>query len=182
VKLGTALERLAIVVASLALSVGLIALLSGFFAGRDQAGITGTPAAVGEAFPDLGHALLRPGQPRPHYNSDPPTSGAHVAEPVVRDETRLNTDQLLSVLQAGDVVVMYGTRRPPADLVALARRLAPPFTPSLAAAGDAIILAPRPGTVGLIGLAWGHLVRVSNAGDTLLRQFADYWLGRGAGG
>ena len=35
-KLTTALERVAIVVASLALSFGLIALLSGFFAGRDD--------------------------------------------------------------------------------------------------------------------------------------------------
>ena len=37
----TALERLAIAVASLLLAFGLIALLSGFFAGRDPAGVVG---------------------------------------------------------------------------------------------------------------------------------------------
>ena len=34
------LERVAIVLVSLALAVGLIAVLSGYFADRDQAGIT----------------------------------------------------------------------------------------------------------------------------------------------
>ena len=37
----TGWSAIAIVVASLVLSVGLIALLSGFFAGRDQAGVAG---------------------------------------------------------------------------------------------------------------------------------------------
>ena len=37
----TALERVAIIVASLVLSVGLIGLLSGFFAGTDPAGMSG---------------------------------------------------------------------------------------------------------------------------------------------
>ena len=47
----TALERVAIVVASLALSFGLIALLSGFFAGRDQAGVAITQTGPGSALP-----------------------------------------------------------------------------------------------------------------------------------
>jgi hypothetical protein len=62
----TALERLAIGVASLLLSIGLIAVLSGFFAGRDEAGVSGgSTTTIGQVFPDLGHAHLRPGQPRP---------------------------------------------------------------------------------------------------------------------
>ena len=57
----TALERLAILVASLLLSIGLIGLLSGYFAGHDPAGISGTGVTVGLKFRDLGHAHLSPG-------------------------------------------------------------------------------------------------------------------------
>ncbi len=72
-------ERLAIAVASLLLSVGLIAILSGFFASRDQAGVSGSAGGgLGQRFADLGHAHLQPGEPSPAYNSDPPTSGAHL--------------------------------------------------------------------------------------------------------
>ncbi len=181
-KLSTALERLAIVLASLALSIGLIALLSGFFAGRDQAGVSGSQEPVGAQFADQGHAHLRPGQPRPRYDSDPPTSGAHVPIPVRRDATKLSDDQLLEALELGNVVIVYGTPVPPAGLQQLARSIAGSFSPALAAAGQAVILARRPGTVGLVGLAWAHMVHVSATNDPLLTQFTQYWLGRGAPG
>jgi hypothetical protein len=176
----TALERVAIVLASLALSVGLIALLSGFFAGRDQAGISGGALGPGEAFRDQGSALLRAGQTRPVYDSNPPTSGAHFPQPVLRDEGELSNDQLLGALAAGDVVIMYGGRTPPPGLKLLADAVGSPFSAPLAAAGQAVILARRPGTSGLIGLAWAHMLRVSSPHDPLLRQFAGFWLARGA--
>ncbi len=178
----TALERVAIVLASLALSFGLIAVLSGFFAGRDQAGVSAGPTGPGEAFVDLGHAHLRPGRPRPRYDSDPPTSGAHVPEAVRHSERRLNDDQLLEALELGNVVVMYGGRTPPPGLRMLALSLAPPFTPGLATAGQAMILARRPGTRGLLGLAWAHAIVVRGPHDPRLRQFVQFWLGRGAPG
>ena len=174
-------ERAAIGVASLALSIGLIILLSGYFAGRDQPGVSGS-TGPGQAFSDLGHAALRPGQPGPSYNSNPPTSGAHVPEAVVRDGATLNDDQLLQALQVGDVVIAYGTRQPPAGLTRFARSVAPAFTPALAATGDAVILARRPGTDGLVALAWTHLLRVRTASDPALGQFVSFWLGRGAPG
>src|SRR5262249_7514647 len=136
----TALERVAIVVASLALSFGLIAVLSGFFAGRDQAGVSITQTGPGSAFPDLGATHLKPGQKRPEYDSTPPTSGAHFPKAVTRDEAELDDDQLLTALEAGNVVFMYGTNKPPPGLRELALRLAGPFTPALAAAGQAVIL------------------------------------------
>lgn len=175
----TTLERVAIVVASLALSIGLIAILSGFFAGRDQAGISGS-LGPGEAFSDQGSALLRPGQPSPVYDSNPPTSGAHFEAPVLHDGSELSDDQLLSALATGDVVIVYGGRTPPPGLRALAGSVASPFSPTLAAAGQAVIVARRPGTRGLIGLAWAHMVRVAGPQDPLLKQFANFWLGRGA--
>ena len=36
----------------------------------------GPRSGPGQAFSDLGHAVLAPGQPGPSYNSSPPTSGA----------------------------------------------------------------------------------------------------------
>jgi hypothetical protein len=174
------LERVAIGLASLVLSVGLIALLSGYFTGRDQAGVSVASSSPGQAFPDLGHRVLRPGEPRPAYNSSPPTSGAHVPVAVTRAGVPLTDDQLLQALQAGDVVILYGGRRPPAGLEQFARSAAPPFTSALAATGDAVILAPRPGTAGVVALAWAHLLRVRDPSDPLLRQFVGYWLGRGA--
>jgi hypothetical protein len=180
VTISTALERVAIAVVSLLVSIGLIAVLSGFFASHDPASVSGAPSEVGQQFRDLGHAQLRPGQPPPHYDSDPPTSGPHLPAVILRDQTELSTDQLLEALQSGDVVIMYGTHTPPPGLTNLARSVAGPFRPALAAAGQSVVLARRPGTTGLIGLAWAHMVHVSSPSDLLLRAFADYWLGRGA--
>jgi hypothetical protein len=178
----TALERIAIGVASLALSVGLIAVLSGFFANQDQAGVAGADGAIGQRFPDLGHAHLSPGELRPVYDSDPPTSGAHIPQRMLRTGGPLNNDQLLQALEVGDVVIAYGASQPPAGLRALARSVAGRFTPSLANAGQAVVLARRDGTVGLIGLAWTRMVHVSSPRDPRLQRFAEQWLGRGASG
>ncbi|HUA46402.1 MAG TPA: DUF3105 domain-containing protein [Solirubrobacteraceae bacterium] len=176
------LEVLAIAIASLVLSVGLIVLLSGYFAGRDQPGVSGAGTGPGQAFADLGHGALAPGQPRPAYNSDPPTSGPHVADAVTRNGVPITDDQLLGALQEGDVVIFYGTRQPPAGLDQFARSVAPPFTPALAAIGETVIIAPRPSTMGLVAAAWTHLLRVPGPTDPQLRDFVEFWLGRGAPG
>lgn len=175
----SALERAAIVLTSLALSFLLIALLSGFFTSRDEGALSGTPAIAGQRFRDLGDASLTPGQPAPRYDSNPPTSGAHLPAQVTMDQAALDDDQLLSALATGDVVLLYGTSAPPPGLTTLAAALAPPFTPALALTGGALILARRPGTSGLIGLAWAHMIRVPAASDPRLREFAGFWLGRG---
>jgi hypothetical protein len=174
-------ERIAIVLISIALSLGLIAVLSGFFAGRDQPGVSGS-TVPGQAFPDQGHAHLKPGEPHPPYSSNPPTSGPHVPQPVLRDDAQLNDDQLLQALEVGNVVLMYGGRTPPAGLEQLARSVSYAFTPAVAAAGQAVILARRPGTTGVIGLAWAHMISVAGPSDPALRQFAAFWLGHGAPG
>jgi hypothetical protein len=180
VRISVGVERTAIAVGSLLLAIGLIALLSGFFAQRDQAGISGSTTSIGEVFHDLGHARPPLGQLTPPYNSNPPTSGSHIHEPVVRDETQLDDNQLLQALQTGNIVIMYGGRVPPHGLRGLANSVASPFTPALATAGQAVILARRPGTKGLIGLAWTHMIRVQSAGDPRLKAFAQDLLGRGA--
>ncbi|HSO99492.1 MAG TPA: DUF3105 domain-containing protein [Solirubrobacteraceae bacterium] len=178
----TALERLAIVVASIALSVGLIALLSGFFAGRDPAGVGGGTLVAAVRYPDQGHSHLAPGELRPVYDSEPPTSGPHIPLPIGRDETALSDDQLLEALELGDVVLAYGSRRPNPALLALQRAVAGPFTPRLAAAGQAVVLDRRPGTSGVIALAWTRMLHVASAADPRLREFTGQWLGRQASG
>jgi hypothetical protein len=177
---GRLVERGAIVVASLVVSVGSIALLSGYFAGNDQAGVSGGPAGPGTAFKNLGDAYLPPHRLQPPYNSDPPTSGAHVPEAVTHDERPLDDNQLLQALSLGNVVIMYGGKAPPRGLKTLVAQLAGPFTPALAATGQAIILAPRARTTGLIALAWTRMLRVASPADPLLRAFVAFWLGKGA--
>src|ERR1035441_2372966 len=177
------LERSAIVIVSFALSIGVIALLSGgLLAGRDQPGVSGSGGGPGLQYRDLGDARLAPGELRPVYDSQPPTSGPHLPATVKRDEAELSDDQLLQALAVGDVVIMYGTGSPPAGLRSLALELEGPFTPALAAVGQAVILARRPGAAGLIGVAWTHLIGVRAPDDPLLREFIQAYLGRGAPG
>jgi hypothetical protein len=173
------LERAAIVVVSLAVAVLLISLLSGYFTTRDQGAVAGSDE-VGLTYVDQGDALLAPGSPHPRYDSDPPTSGPHVPAPVHRDGVALSDDQLLTALAAGDVVLFHPGRRPPRGLAALARSIAGPFTSRLASSGNAVIVAPRTGTRGIVAAAWTHLLHAGSPSDPLLRQFAEQWLGIGA--
>jgi hypothetical protein len=124
---------------------------------------------------------MAPGELRPAYDSNPPTSGPHLAARVTRDQAQLSDDQLLQALALGDVVLVYGTPRPPRQLLTLASSLGR-FTPALAATGQAVVLDRLPGTQGVIGLAWAHMIRARRPGDPGLRAFAAYWLGRGAPG
>ncbi|MGI8715409.1 MAG: DUF3105 domain-containing protein [Solirubrobacteraceae bacterium] len=175
------LERVLIVVVSLAVSIGIIALLSGgLLAGRDNPGVSAGQIGPGTAFRDQGNEHLRAGELHPVYDSDPPTSGPHVPVAVTRDGAALSDDQLLQALDVGDVVMMYGTARPPAGLATLADAVGSRFTPALAASGGAVILAHRPGIDSVTALAWGHMLRVASGEDPALRAFAQFWLGRGA--
>jgi Protein of unknown function (DUF3105) len=173
------LERLLIVVAALAISIGVIALLSGgLLAGRDDPGVTAGQSGPGTRYRDQGNLHLRRGELRPVYDSNPPTSGPHIPAAVLRDGAELSNDQLLQALEVGNVVFMYGTPQPPRGLEAIALAVGGPFTPALAASGQAVILARRPGTRGVIALAWTHMLRSLSGPD--LRSFAQFWLSRGA--
>jgi hypothetical protein len=177
------LERLAIVIVSLIIAVGIIALLSGgLLIGHDNPGLSGPGGQLGVQFRDLGDAILAPGAPPPRYDSVPPTSGPHRPAVIRRDGTVLNDNQVLTALGAGDVVLMYGTDRPPPRLRALASSIAAPFTPALAASGQAVILARRPAIPGVLALAWTRMLHVRTASDPQLRSFTLFWLGQGTKG
>lgn len=62
-----------------------------------------------EEYDDLGYDHIRPGQPHPLYNSNPPTSGAHWADP---QEWGIYTtpqvqEQLVHNLEHGGIVIQY---------------------------------------------------------------------------
>ena len=147
------------------LSVGSIALLSGFFAGpATRPGCRAAGIAIRAAVP-------RPGRTR----ICSPAAAAARMTPIrrraartcpsrsLRDRQELDDDQLLQALELGDVVIMYGGAQPPPGLRALVTAAGRPFTPALAAAGQAVILAPTAGHGGLIGLAWTRMMRVGAA-------------------
>jgi hypothetical protein len=174
------LRRAAGVLAASVVAVAAVVGLIAFLSSRDSAPVSRTPSGPGQVFADQGAARLEPGQrPRQPYNSDPPTSGPHAPAPVTRDRTRLSNDQVLTALAAGNVVLFYGTPQPPPALRSLAGDEAGPFDPSLAQTGQAVILAPRPGTSGVVAAAWRHLLRAPSPTDAALRQFVDAWLGVG---
>jgi hypothetical protein len=179
--MGRWLERAAIALAGLGLAVAVIAVLSGGLAGgRDNPGLTmhTDPAAQGTAYRDQGDGRLTPGSTRPAYDSRPPTSGPHAAAAIQRNGATIS-DDLLQALSLGDVVFMYSSPRPPRGLQMVADSVAPRFTPSLAAAGQTVILARRAGLSQITALAWTRILRSDESGD--LRAFAQAWLGRGAG-
>jgi hypothetical protein len=183
-----AIERIIVVIVSFAIAIGAIVLLSGFFTSRDQGGVTGTLSGPGLVYRDLGDAPLAPGQSRPTYDSNPPTSGAHVSRPVRSDGAVLTDDQILTALSSGDIVLIFGGAAPPPGLAQLAQSTGGPFSPALAAAGGAVILARLPRVDGIIALAWTRMltitgvVQVTERNDAVLKEFIDTWLGRGATG
>ena len=178
------LRRAGLIAAAALVAVAVMVGVVSFFSGRDRSGVSSARTGSGQTFADQGARHLRRGERPPvRYNSNPPTSGPHVPSPVDRDDAPLSDDQLLTALAAGNVVLVYGSEMAPAGLKALATEIAGvPFDRSLARAGQAVILARRPGISGVVAVAWRRLQRASSPRDPALRAFADTWLGVGARG
>jgi hypothetical protein len=167
------------VIVALALVVGLQLFLTA----RDKAGVDSGGASgatgPGRRLPDQGNRHLAAGDPTPHYASEPPASGPHRVSPVGRAGAALSDDQVLTALEAGNVLLL--TAGPAPDrLRAVPPALHARFTPGLARAGQAVILGRRRGVRGVLALAWRHELEVAGPGDPRLRGFADAWLGIGA--
>jgi hypothetical protein len=113
--------------------------------------------------------------------SRPPASGPHLPEPV-RREAPLSRDQLLHVLELGDVVLFYGRAADAAALRAIADDVSGPFDPALAAAGQSVLVDRRPGTRGVVAVAWRHVLEAPSGRDPRLRTFTEALLGKGARG
>ena len=159
------LRRIGLALLTLVVALGGFVLILLFFEGRDNSQV---PQATGGDVPGQRVSDQRHAQTAAAIRSD-------------RDGTRLSEDQTLHALELGDVVLLYGTTAPPPELRALQQRVSGPFDPVLAANGAAVILGYRPGTDGVTALGWRRVLRAPSASDPALQEFADYWLGRGAG-
>jgi hypothetical protein len=99
---------------------------------------------------------------------------------VIRDRRRLSRAQLETTLAQGNVVILYAGERPTVELRRLQRDVSGPFDVEIAAAGQAVILAPGPQPFGYDARAWGRRLSVEVPQDQRLREFAEAWLGEGA--
>lgn len=165
--------------------IGVVVLAVVILGSRDKSTVQRV-TGPGQAFRDQGTRHLHAGTPHAGfpYNSAPPTSGPHAFVPVTRDDVELDTDRLLTALEIGDVVLVYGDRSLRQGLKALQNDIAGPFDPEVARAGQAVVLShnPRLAPSGVIALAWAHMERASSPDAPGLRDFAEFWLGRGADG
>jgi hypothetical protein len=173
-------RRLISALLAVILGAGAALLVLIFFNARDDSTFTAA-AGPGLALPDQGDRHIPESQRgQIDYATDPPASGAHVPEAIKRDRRSLNDDQIIHALELGDVILFYGERKPSRELIQLQRELSGPFDPVLASAGQQVILARRPGTNGVLALAWARRLNVPSPEDPRLQQFAAFWLGRGA--
>jgi hypothetical protein len=170
----------AIVAGVLVLAGGVVALVFAF-SSRDDASV-GSDQGIGHVDADHGARHLPPGEHADVPAGRLPTSGPHHPILIQRDARPLDDDAIIHALELGDVVILYETARPPAALVRLQRELTGPFDAELAAAGQAVVLARRPGSGPATALAWDRDLRASSASDPRLRDFAETWLGRGLRG
>jgi hypothetical protein len=159
------LRRLGLALLTLILALGGFVLVLLFFESRDDSQVPGGASGADA-----------PGQVvRDQRRAQAPAT-------LRRDGIQLTEDQLLHALELGDVVLVYGgVRSPPSQLRTLQQQVSGPFDPVLAANGAAVILAYRPGTDGVVALAWRRILRAPSASDPALEDFADYWLGRAGG-
>jgi len=169
---------LAILVAVAAV-VGLLL----FVQSRDRSTISaderGDGSAPGRLLPDQG-AEHRRAPADFKFATNPPASGPHLPVPI-RQEGAITRDQLLHALEAGNVVIIFGKRADEPRLRALQDDVSGPFDPDLATVGQAVIVTRQPQSRDIIALAWRRELRTRKADDPKLLQFADAWVGKGAG-
>jgi hypothetical protein len=161
------------------LAIAACAVLITIIANRDSGEVTRSTGVSGGGVlePDRGSAHADGPRTPASPPDDPPTSGPHRPDQVTRDRTELTDDQLLEALHLGNVVLTYPTAQPPAALTSLQQDVSGPFDPAVAAAGQAVILARRPGSKGIVALAWRRELRSDDPAQ--LRAFADAWLAQG---
>jgi hypothetical protein len=168
------LRQIALGIVAAAVAVLVVALVLG---ARDDAEV-GTVEGPGELRPDRGASH---GAAAGRSGSEPPTSGTHRPDLVTRDRRPLSDDQLLHALELGNVVFLYDAPDPGTVLEGVQREVGGPFDAELAAAGQAVILAPRKGAGPATALAWRRILRTDDPHDPRLLEFAEAWLGRGLG-
>ena len=151
---------------------GLIALTLAFDAARPQ---PAAPRPGAAARPRSGHDAAA------QVSDEWPTSGPHREELITRDRRRPSDDQILHALELGNVVILYDAPDPGTALGRVQEEVAGPFDAELAAAGQAVILARRPGAGPATALAWRRVYKTDDPLDPRVGEFAEAWLGLGLG-
>jgi hypothetical protein len=82
------------------------------------------------------------------------------------------------VLRAGNVILVAGQGQV-AGARALAEELTGPPSQALQDAGQAVLVQEGPGRGGIVAVAWERQLRAEEPDDPALREFVEYWLGRG---
>ena len=161
----------ALAIAGLAAAACLV--LINILASRDSSAVD-DGGGPGVEEPDRGAKRLGDNAPQTPASppAQPPTSGNHRAVAITKDQTELSDDQLLEALQLGNVVIAYEGKAP-------TQLQEDPFDPALAAAGQAVILAERPGLDGIQALAWRHRLKLSGPDDPEAQEFIEAYLGQG---
>lgn len=128
----------------------------------------------GTAYLDQGREHIAVGAEHAAYNSNPPTSGPHYAEPApwgFYDEA-LPDEQLVHNLEHGGVWIAYKNSED-AELKAALKKIADDYTVK-------VIVTPRPQNDARISVAaWTRLLAMETYDETALRDFIKAFINRG---
>ncbi len=130
------------------------------FANKDQ------KPQLGEAFANQGQEHIAVGASHPEYNSNPPTSGSHYAQPANWGvyQTELPDEQVIHNLEHGGIWILY-TGIDDATKSALEK---------IAKSNSKIIVTPRFKNDAPIVLAsWGRLQKFQTLDEQAIRAFIE---------
>ena len=132
----------------------------------------------GQNVPIQGFEHVRPGQPHPPYNSDPPTSGWHYAQPAPAGfhDSPVPDEQLIHNLEHGHVVISYDCSKLTncEQVKARLRRLIQRFN------ARKVVAVPRQNADAAIALtAWGRIDKLDRYDERRIVAFIRTWRDRG---
>lgn len=181
-------QRALITAAGVVLGIFAVVALIAFFLSRDTATFESDAVkGPGQQFPDQGHEVVAPAKAAGfHFASKPPTSGPYARRVVQSYAGSLTNNEALTALAPGNVVIWVSDPTEVAVASELARSYDQPTLKgsgfrALAASGQAVLVSPGASLrAPVVVSAWRHLLPADDAGSPQVRDFIDFWLGRGA--
>ncbi len=128
-----------------------------------------TKTAVGETFTSQGQEHIAEGATHPDYNSNPPTSGWHYAEPASWGvkKSALPDERVIHNLEHGGIWISYQPQKVSAEDIAKLESLVKSYN-------SKVILTPRDKNDSPIALAsWTHLQKLDSFDEAKIREFTD---------
>lgn len=117
---------------------------------------------------------IPPGSPRPDYNSNPPTSGNHYAQPAdwgIYTEP-LADEQLVHNMEHGGIWISYRDAGD-TELIGQLKSIADDYSLK-------VIMTPRPQNDSAVAVAaWGRLLKLENFDEGQIRGFIGAFINRG---